>query len=131
MLKLDPENNWVIYLFIAALAFVVLYSLWLYILAAVIVLALVKGFSSQHYHSNRGRRCPMLIMFCLYFYRPGDSKLGNLISTFVYSKRLHINRCRFSTLFCFGNYFFNTFSIITCKGYFPNGFFIINSFIFS
>ncbi|MCX6922944.1 MAG: hypothetical protein NT154_07005 [Verrucomicrobia bacterium] len=47
MLNLDHENNWVIWLFIAAFAFVVLYTLWPYIVAPVIVVALVKGFSSQ------------------------------------------------------------------------------------
>ena len=60
MLQLNPDKNWIAWLFIGAFALVVLYALWPYILATVIVVALVKGFSSQRHqskHSNR-RRCP-------------------------------------------------------------------------
>jgi hypothetical protein len=47
MLNFDPDKNLLVCLFIVVFAIVVLYALWPYIICAVIVLALGKGFSSQ------------------------------------------------------------------------------------
>ena len=56
MLNLDHDKNWVIWLFICAFAFVILYALWPYIVAAIVLYAVAKGLSSTHDYSNR-RRC--------------------------------------------------------------------------
>jgi hypothetical protein len=54
-LKLDPEN-WVIYLFIAAITVLLIYLLWPYLVVAALLYAIIKAFTGQHHHSN-GRRC--------------------------------------------------------------------------
>jgi hypothetical protein len=55
MLNRDPDKNWVIWLFITAFAFIVLYTLWPYIVAGIVLYAIAKGFSSHQ--SNHNRRC--------------------------------------------------------------------------
>jgi hypothetical protein len=57
MLKLDHGKHWVIWLFIAAFAFIVLYTLWPYILGFIVLYAVAQGFSSTHHHSNHNGRC--------------------------------------------------------------------------
>jgi hypothetical protein len=57
MLNLDPDRNWVIWLFIAAFAFIVLYALWPYILGFIVLYAVAQGFVNTHHHRNRRRRC--------------------------------------------------------------------------
>ena len=63
MTKPDPDNP-LIYLFIAVFALLVVYALWPYLLAALVLYAIAQGFCSQRHHSNhhnhssRGRRCP-------------------------------------------------------------------------
>jgi hypothetical protein len=57
MLNPDHDRNWVIWLFIAAFAFVVLYALWPYIVAAIVLYAIAKGFSNTQHYSNNNRRC--------------------------------------------------------------------------
>jgi hypothetical protein len=52
MFKLDPDKNWVICLLIGAFVCVLVFTFWPYIVAAVIVVALVKGFSTPWHHSN-------------------------------------------------------------------------------
>ena len=56
MFKPDPET-WLIFLFICAFALVVLYALWPYIVAVIVLYAIARGFTSPHHHSNRNRRC--------------------------------------------------------------------------
>ena len=59
-----PEANRLnaeIYLFIGVLAFLVLFALWPYLLAAFVLYAFAQGCSSQRHHSNHSnlrRRCP-------------------------------------------------------------------------
>jgi hypothetical protein len=55
MLNPDHDKNWVLWLFIAAFAFIVLYTLWPYILGFIVLYAIAKGFSSHQ--SNHNRRC--------------------------------------------------------------------------
>ena len=57
MLNPDHDNNWVIWLFICAFAFVILYALWPYILTAVVLYAVAQGFSNTHQHGNHNGRC--------------------------------------------------------------------------
>ena len=57
MLNLDHDKNWVIWLFICAFAFVVLYALWPYILGFIVLYAISQGFTNTHHHSNRRRKC--------------------------------------------------------------------------
>ncbi len=57
MLNRDPDKNWVIWLFVCAFAFFVLYALWPYIVAAIVLYAVAQGFSSTHHHSNHNGRC--------------------------------------------------------------------------
>ena len=57
MLKLDPDKNWGIWLFICAFAFVFLYALWPYILGFIVLYAIAKGISTTPNHSNQKRRC--------------------------------------------------------------------------
>jgi cell division protein FtsW (lipid II flippase) len=54
---LEPDlENWILYLFIAAFTLVLIYLLWPYLVAAVVLYAILKAFISQPHHSN-GRRC--------------------------------------------------------------------------
>jgi hypothetical protein len=57
MLNRDPDKNWVIWLFIAAFAFIVLYTLWPCIVAAIVLYAIVQGFFNTHQHRIHNRRC--------------------------------------------------------------------------
>ena len=56
---LEPDlENWIRYLFIAALTFVLLYTLWPYILTGVVLYAIIRGFTdTQHQHGNHSRTC--------------------------------------------------------------------------
>ena len=112
MLQLDPEPNWIVWLFIGAFCCVVVWEFWPYIICAVIVIGLVKG---------------VLLVFT--FTDQVKVNSATLSPIRLFQKTLYQPLPILHFLFRFGNYFFNKFSIITCKGYLPNGFFIINSFI--
>jgi hypothetical protein len=56
MFKLDPDRNSVIYLFIAAVAFMALYVPGSYILGIIVLYAIIKEFLSQH-HDIRTALC--------------------------------------------------------------------------
>lgn len=51
----DPDKNIVGYLFFASFAFAICYTMWPYILGAIVLYAIVKGFCSQR-HSNKGNQ---------------------------------------------------------------------------
>jgi hypothetical protein len=60
MLNSDHDKNWVIWLFIAAFAFFLLYTLWPFILGFIVLYAIAQGFSNTHHHNHDGtcrRRC--------------------------------------------------------------------------
>src|ERR1035437_5921558 len=59
MLKPDPDNNWVIFLFICAFSLVFILNFWPYSLGLIVLYAVLKRFTSKQHHGNqsKARRC--------------------------------------------------------------------------